>query len=70
MTDKRNVNCYICGEETTAGTVYEDRYMRIVRCGKCCLMYQNPQLSEESIQKINYKSDYFALINKRRNYIV
>lgn len=62
--EKKFINCYICKKETPTDIVYEDHDVRIVKCYKCGLMYQNPQLSEEHIQKISYQPNYFESYQK------
>lgn len=61
---KKNINCYICKEKTPTKVIYKDGDIRIVRCCNCGLMYQNPQLPEEWIQKISYKPNYFEFYEK------
>ena len=52
------VPCIICGVKDEDFLFYTPE--RIVQCRRCGLMYNNPRLDFESLQKV-YSKDYFVV---------
>jgi 2-polyprenyl-3-methyl-5-hydroxy-6-metoxy-1,4-benzoquinol methylase len=55
--DLEKVNCNFCGADDYKIKYVKDGY-NIVQCNKCGLVYVNPRLTQEAINKL-YDKDYF-----------
>lgn len=58
------VNCPLC-KWNRPKYFFSDELIRIVKCEKCGLIYQNPQIPEEVLNKIAYMADYYKYYEKR-----
>lgn len=58
LAGSRDVACFLCGADDER-VMFHDEPFRVVRCGRCGMVYVNPRLSSERLHEM-YQEEYWS----------